>query len=421
MNEWLRISILLCVFGFLKEIRPSEPFIYEYLIGPWWNNTENEITEQVYPVATYAYLAQLVIVFLITDLCRYKPLIVLMGLAGITVWSMLLWGKTLFQLQVLEVIYGTFMATEVAYYTYIYAKVPKEYYSQVTGHTRAAILAGRCFSGILAQLLTSLYLMNYMELNYITFSAIIVATAWSLFLPSVKKSIYFHRTPEKELLTSREKYQSAFSLMRTHFLESFRNTYVAKWSVWWALATCGFVQVQTYMQPLWSVINKDSNSVLHNGTVEAVLTLIGCLGALSISFIKTDWSQRGELVLSLCSILSGALLIISSQTSYIIVSYACYVVFGGLYHFVITIATSEVAKHILEDSYGLVFGLNTLIALILQTFITLCLVTGQLGWNLPPRSQHLAYGVYHMGIAVIFIIIGLVEWLNSHADVNKTY
>lgn len=104
MNEWLRISVFLCTFGFLKEIRPSEPFIYEYLTGPWWNNTSEQIMQEVYPVGTYAYLAQLVIVFLITDLCRYKPLIILLGLSGIVVWSLLIWSQTLFQLQVLEVI-----------------------------------------------------------------------------------------------------------------------------------------------------------------------------------------------------------------------------------------------------------------------------------------------------------------------------
>ena len=62
------------------------------------------------------------------------------------------------------------MATEVAYFTYIYAKVPKEYYQEVTSHTRAAILAGRTISGIIAQLLVSFNLMDYRELNYITFS-----------------------------------------------------------------------------------------------------------------------------------------------------------------------------------------------------------------------------------------------------------
>lgn len=64
------------------------------------------------------------------------------------------------------------MAAEVAYYTYIYGKVEKDYYQQVTSHTRAAILAGRAFSGVLAQLLISLECINYRDLNYITFSGI---------------------------------------------------------------------------------------------------------------------------------------------------------------------------------------------------------------------------------------------------------
>lgn len=65
--------------------------------------------------------------------------------------------------------YGTFMATEVAYFTYIYAKVPNNYFQQVTSHTRAAILAGRTLSGVLAQILVSLKLADYKQLNYITF------------------------------------------------------------------------------------------------------------------------------------------------------------------------------------------------------------------------------------------------------------
>ena len=103
MNNWLIISLLLSVFGFLKEIRPSEPFVYEYLIGPWKNLTEAQVNQNVYPVGTYSYLAQLIIIFLITDLCRYKPLIIVLGLMGIVVWSMLIWSKELFEIQILEV------------------------------------------------------------------------------------------------------------------------------------------------------------------------------------------------------------------------------------------------------------------------------------------------------------------------------
>lgn len=65
--------------------------------------------------------------------------------------------------------YGTYMATEVAYYTYIYAKVERDRFQVVTGFTKSAILAGRFLGGVVAQLMVSLSLMNVRELNYISF------------------------------------------------------------------------------------------------------------------------------------------------------------------------------------------------------------------------------------------------------------
>lgn len=43
MEIWLKVSILLCVFGFVKEFRPSEPFITPYLMGEWKNFTDRVI------------------------------------------------------------------------------------------------------------------------------------------------------------------------------------------------------------------------------------------------------------------------------------------------------------------------------------------------------------------------------------------
>lgn len=103
METWLKVSLLLSIFGFLKEFRPSEPFIYEFLIGEWRNVTEEQVNQEVYPVGIYAYVAQLFVVFLITDLCRYKPLIIALGVSGIVTWSMLLWTTSLLELQILEV------------------------------------------------------------------------------------------------------------------------------------------------------------------------------------------------------------------------------------------------------------------------------------------------------------------------------
>ncbi|EFA03674.1 Folate transporter 1-like Protein [Tribolium castaneum] len=416
MNDWFKISLLLSIFGFLKEIRPSEPFVYEFLVGPWRNVSKEEVTEQVYPVGTYSYLAQSIVAFLITDLCRYKPLIVLLGLSGVVVWSMLLWTKSLFELQVLEVFYGTFMATEVAYYTYIYAKVPKEFYQQVTSHTRAAILAGRAISGIVAQLLISLDSATYRDLNYITFSSMLAATLWSLFLPSVRKTIYFHREIDERYS---RKFLNAFTLMKTHLVESFSNRYVLKWSFWWALSTCGFIQVQCYMQVLWNTIQDDPTIPIYNGAVESVLTVLGFMGALLAGVLRVDWKMKGELALTLCSLMSGFILLYTSRTKYVILSYICYIAFGGLYHFMITIASAEIAKCIKEDSYGLVFGINTFVALAFQSILTMVVVTKGVGFALGPRNQYFVYGIFHIAISVIYIAIGLASWLSSKRDYRK--
>jgi solute carrier family 19 (thiamine transporter), member 2/3 len=93
----------------------------------------------------------------------------------------------------MEVLYGGFMAGEVAYYTYIYASVERDKYHVVSGHTRAAYLIGRCTSGVMSQLLVSTDAMDYLELNYITLGAMVAATSWAFLLPSTKSSLYFHR------------------------------------------------------------------------------------------------------------------------------------------------------------------------------------------------------------------------------------
>lgn len=127
MQEYFKLSLLLSTFGFLKETRPSEPFITDF-IKDFKNISVETINQDIFPVGTYSYLAQLAIIFLITDLLRYKPLIILLAASGVAIWSMLLWTNSVLNLQIVEVIYGTYCASEIAYYSYIYAKTDKKHY-----------------------------------------------------------------------------------------------------------------------------------------------------------------------------------------------------------------------------------------------------------------------------------------------------
>lgn len=70
MKDWLKISLVLCCFGFFREFRPSEPFVSDFLTGEWRNVTSDQLNREVYPIGTYSTLGLLVIVFLITDILR---------------------------------------------------------------------------------------------------------------------------------------------------------------------------------------------------------------------------------------------------------------------------------------------------------------------------------------------------------------
>ena len=131
-----------------------------------------QVNQEIFPVSTYSYFATLIIVFLITDFVRYKPIIVLCGLSGAIAFLLIVLGQDVLTMQILEFFYGLFFSTEVAYYTYIYAKVDRKHYQEVTSHTRAASLFGRCMAGIVAQLTVSLDILNYHQLNYLTIGGI---------------------------------------------------------------------------------------------------------------------------------------------------------------------------------------------------------------------------------------------------------
>jgi thiamine transporter 2/3 len=99
MEPWLKISLTLTLIGFLKEFRPSEAFYYEYFVGPK-NFTEDQVNREALPISVYSTLVLQVFAFLITDMCRYKPLIIVVGLSGVILYSLMLWTTSLLGLQI---------------------------------------------------------------------------------------------------------------------------------------------------------------------------------------------------------------------------------------------------------------------------------------------------------------------------------
>ncbi|XP_001602920.1 thiamine transporter 2-like [Nasonia vitripennis] len=437
--KWSTISLILCIFGFLKEFRPNEPFVTNYLRGPWKNFTEAEVNQEIYPVGTYSYFSALIIVFLVTDFIRYKPAIILCGLSGAATFLTIRFGTTIAHMQIVEFLYGLLLSTEVAYYTYIYAKVDKQHYQKVTSHTRGAFLLGRFSAGLVAQLTTSFNVLDYEQLNYLTIASLGIAAIWACFLPPVKQSIYFNRLEPitTDISTSLEsqgsnntlstssrklsnagtigffvKVRHAYYLLWEDFKKAYTNKHVVKWSLWWAFATCGYLQVISYIQLLWEDASKSGRKdgsdeysyTIYNGAVEAAYTIISAIVVFFVGNLHFNWPLVGEAILSIFSIFEGFLLLLSYISYNIWVLYVAYMAFGVIYHSIITIASFEVAKHLSEDSYGLIFGVNTFLALLLQSLLTF-IVIDKNTLNLDIRNQYLVYGGYFIVLGIVFMIM----------------
>ncbi|XP_077271318.1 thiamine transporter 1-like isoform X2 [Temnothorax americanus] len=403
--HWVKISCILCLFGCFKDFRPSESFITDYLTG-WKNFTASEVNHEIYPVTTYSYLSTLILVFLITDFIRYKPIIILCGLSD------------------------------------------KKHYQEVTSHTKAASLFGRSISGVVAQLTASFDLLNYHQLNYLTLSAIGTATVWSLFLPPVGQSIYFHRVDVsnneeissttvqpaidqlQQLSNSRKssdknskmkpntlphKIKNAYALLWKHFVLAYTNYCVIKWSAWWALSTCGYLLVATYSQLLWQTAVKPGDRI-YNGAVDFAYAIVGAISVFSVGKIRFNWVRFGDIICSVFAFLEGSILLASSYSYNIWLLYAGYIIFGVIYHTMVTVASFEVAKCISEDSHGLIFGVNIFLALLMQSLLTFIVVNTIM---LDIRQQFYVYGGYFMVLGMIFIVLSIINVLRYRWNMNR--
>ena len=72
----------------------------------------------MYPFWTYSYLISVIFVFLLTDLVRYKPVILLESVAYLSTRILLIWGTTIVSMQWMQVIYTNFNIIEVRLYHY---------------------------------------------------------------------------------------------------------------------------------------------------------------------------------------------------------------------------------------------------------------------------------------------------------------
>uniref|UniRef100_A0A8C6HMH6 Thiamine transporter 2 n=1 Tax=Mus spicilegus TaxID=10103 RepID=A0A8C6HMH6_MUSSI len=439
-NSWVYPTVILCLFGFFSMFRPSESFLIPFLSEPSKNLTSPEMTNEILPVWTYSYLATLPPVFVLTDYLRYKPVIMLHVVAFATSYLFLLFGQGVMLMQTAEFFFGVVSATEIAYFAYIYSMVSPEHYQKVSSYCRSITLVAYTAGSVLGQLLVSLTNLPYSSLFYISLACVSVAFFFSLFLPMPKKSMFFHAksdrddcpkpleqcTVPKEAQNNRthsELFANSKNLedremsnldpensaLRhfAHWFQDLKKCYSSKhlvyWSLWWAFATAGYNQILNYVQVLWEYKAPSQDSSIYNGAVEAIATFGGALASFSVGYLKVNWDLLGELGLAVFSAVIAGSLFLMNYTRSIWVCYAGYLLVKSSYSFLITIAVFQIAVNLSLERYALVFGIDTFIALVIQTIMTM-IVVDQRGLQLPVTTQFLVYGSYFAVIAGVFLM-----------------
>nr|XP_002131058.1 thiamine transporter 1-like isoform X2 [Ciona intestinalis] len=447
-RSWLKPTVLLCVYGIFSYMKPSEPFLTPYLMGLSKNFTEFEVVNEIYPVWTYAYVCFLLPVFLLTDYVKYKPVILMQGLGYIGCWILLLFAQEVPLMQVMQVSYAIATAGEIGYYSYIYSIVKQEHYQRVTSYVRSTTLIGLFLGSLIGQLLVLFADVTYFDLNIFSLVNVSIAFVISWFLPMPKKTLFFF-TEEEDMSGSIEStylneenpaekasevnadgitieergptflapkpnpkneskidWKGVLVRLWADVKSCYMNTVLLRWSVWWALSTCGWLLVVNYAQNLWETIYSSAEGEVYNGAVEAAATVLGALGAFCVGFIKLNWTRWGEIALGLCSLCKCGLLLLMYWTTDIWLCYAAFVGFIVLYNFVITITQFQLAVGLNTQRFALVFGVNTFTAVLLNTVLTVILID-KAGFGLDVNTQFIIYSGYFAIIAVIFLLHGV--------------
>lgn len=261
-----------------------------------------QVTNEITPVLTYSYMAVLVPAFLLTDLLRYKPVLIIQGISQVAIWIIMLLGTTLLQMQFMEFCYGITMACRVAYSSYIFSLVTPVLYQRVAGYSRSAVLLGVFTSSVLGQLCMSFGNISYYTLSAISLGFVSFGLTLSLCLPWPKRSLFFNRTrnqEQKEVVavakseldkmnpkesgpssaaapSSASRWRdSVFVQMLLELRNVVHRPNLRLWSLWWVFNSTGYYLVLFYVHILWNTVYPATeNKNVYNGGVEAASTLL---------------------------------------------------------------------------------------------------------------------------------------------------
>lgn len=145
----------------------------------------------------------------------------------------------------------------------------------------------------------------------------------------------------------------------------------------------------------------------YNGYVMAAAYLLAALFALIPSRIEKHLTRIAPVLLGLCPLVNGALLVLLSLVTHQWVAYGLFVVYHCLFEFMGPIANVQIARNMPNFRYGLIFSINSLANILVQTLIQL--VVGKHVLHLKIRKQFFFFGCCLFTLAVLYILLTIIS------------
>lgn len=417
-SRWQYGLTVLGCYGFLVEMKPSEPYLTPYLAEEK-HFTNEEINNGIYPFWTYGQLVVVCLVPLMANVITPKRMFYVETLGFLLTRAFLIWGSSLSAMRLMQLTYAVGTAVKAVYYSYAYLLFDRPHCGIATGVVWAAQACGACLSGVLGQLLVAAD-VSYLALNYVSMGSVCVALLLACLVPDER---YGSRdeaavdavkegpgaasdAPAPASPASRrgastaararpivEEYGQALSLFQDQ-----RGPLAATW----ILTKCAEQLVQNYASNLWYGASDDPRFY---GGVVALYQGLGVVGALlpaCARLLAPDDGWRSTLLRTVqrgahVGLLSS--LVLMTATDALGAMYGAYVAFGFCYYAVIADVSCGLAAAAPPSAQVFVFAANLFCAAVLETCTTLVLSNG----DVRPRTWFVvACGVQGLAVLVYF-------------------
>ena len=147
--------------------------------------TSDQINNEIYPWSSYSYLPLLVLGGLLAEIASFRSVILLGASARIGTRVLLLYGTTVRQQQLMQVLYSFGSAAEVLFFAFAYVITPSSRYGKVTAAVQGTYWAVHVLGAGTGDILLHLGGMSLQSLVVLSSAGIGLSVLWgALLLPS---------------------------------------------------------------------------------------------------------------------------------------------------------------------------------------------------------------------------------------------